>query len=151
MPSKQAIAGSSPTSCKYLTGYNLIPSRDGNGKPALWKISPGNLQWRGVFFFFNDPAALGCRRFNSTLTLILFVCFHNGIHESWRLQSINRIFDGKSLFVFYFEARLVKAMKFFSNLDYIKLKHLISKRKKGWKQMAWLEQRIPRNIFDWII
>ena len=47
MPSNHASAGASPTSCKYSTGYNLIPSGKGDGKPLLWKISPGKLQWKG--------------------------------------------------------------------------------------------------------
>ena len=39
-PSNQASAGSSPAHCKYLVGYNPIPSGEGNGKSPLWKISP---------------------------------------------------------------------------------------------------------------
>ena len=31
----QASASSSPARCIYLTGYNLIPSEQGNGKPPL--------------------------------------------------------------------------------------------------------------------
>ena len=42
MPFNQASAGSGPTRCKYLDGYNLIPSGEGNGKPPL-----GKLEWRG--------------------------------------------------------------------------------------------------------
>ena len=41
MPSNQASAGWSPTLCKYLTGYNLIPLGEGNGKSPLWKNFPG--------------------------------------------------------------------------------------------------------------
>ena len=31
-------AGSNPTRCKYLTGYNLIPLGEGNRKPPMLKI-----------------------------------------------------------------------------------------------------------------
>ena len=42
MPSNQARACSSPTRCKYLTDYNLIPSGEGNEKPPLRKFSQEN-------------------------------------------------------------------------------------------------------------
>ena len=35
MPFNQASAGSCPTFCKYLTGYILFPSGEGNGKVLL--------------------------------------------------------------------------------------------------------------------
>ena len=42
MPSNQASAGSSPTRCKYLAGYNLIPSREANGNQLCEKFLQEN-------------------------------------------------------------------------------------------------------------
>ena len=42
MPSNQTSAGSSPISCKYLTGYNLIPSGKAMGNHLCGKFPHNN-------------------------------------------------------------------------------------------------------------
>ena len=48
-PANQASESSSPIRCKYLYGYNLIPSGEGNGKPPLRKFSPGKITVERVY------------------------------------------------------------------------------------------------------
>ena len=77
-PSNQASAGSSPTNCKYLIGYNLIPSREGNGKPPPRKISPGKN--------YNEEYTLHCNRRRSESSKALD-------EEEYISQNKKRIYD----------------------------------------------------------
>ena len=66
-----------PTRCKYLTGYYLIPSGEGNRKPPLWKFPQENYNGDDTLFFFfmksnaRRGAPVRCCPYGSRKTLAL--------------------------------------------------------------------------------
>ena len=64
MPSNQASAGTSPTYCKYLNDYNLIPSGKAMGNHPCETFPQEN--WKG------DTLHSNRRRSESSMTLDIF-------------------------------------------------------------------------------